>query len=116
MKRIVLGCALLLATGSLASAEESKKAKPEMKTFLDSHKGMPKGLPPEATAAEHKKDVEIAKKQFPHVHFTQYWYDSTSGSLTCECQAPSADDCVAVHKAAHDGHGPDEIHEVVRGK
>jgi hypothetical protein len=104
MKRLVLAVALL-TTGAVAHADTKTK------TFIDVHH-IPKGLSDAQLAAEHKKDLE-AQKKHKGVKYTRSWYEKDTGLLMCECHAPSKEDCDAVHKEAHDGHGADEIHEVV---
>jgi hypothetical protein len=104
MNRIVLAVALL-ATGAVAHADGKTK------TFIDVHH-LPKNLTDEQLAADHKKDLD-AEKKHKGVKYTRYWYEKDTGTLMCECQSPSKEECEAVHKEAHDGHAADEIHEMV---
>jgi hypothetical protein len=106
---------VLCGVCATAYAEETLKTETPgtMKIFLDVHRNVPKDLTPAQTAADHQKDIDAAKKLNSKAKFTQYWYDKQAGTLSCECAAPTVEDCEAVHKEA--GHPPDEIHEVVRG-
>ena len=104
MNRIILTIGVL-AIASIAHAETKTK------TFIDVHH-LPKGLSDAQLAADHKKDLEVEKKH-KGVKYGRYWYEKDTGLLMCECQAPSKEECDAVHKEAHDGHGADEIHEMV---
>ena len=104
MNRIFLA-AVIFTTGSVAHADAKTK------TFIDVHH-LPKGLSDDQLAADHRKDIE-AERKHKGVKYTRYWYERNTGLLMCECQAPSKEECDAVHKEAHDGHGAEEIHEMV---
>jgi hypothetical protein len=102
--------AFLCGTMATGLADKAEK-KPVLKTFLDIHRTIPKNLSDEALAADHKKDL-AAEKKHPNVHYTKGWYDKDKGVVFCLCEAPTKEECDAVHKEAHDGHGADEIFEV----
>ena len=49
------------------------------------------------------------------VHFLNYWFDASSGTVMCLAEAPSAEAAVAVHREAH-GLLPATIEEVTEGR
>jgi Protein of unknown function (DUF4242) len=100
---------VLLAAGLLSSSFAFADAK--IKTFVDIHRNVPKNMTDAQLAADHKKDLDVEKKH-KNVHYTHAFYDKDQGVIMCTCKAPTKEECDAVHKEAHDGHGADEIFEV----
>ena len=60
-----------------------------------------------------EKDLAVQGKH--KARFLNYWFDETTGTVTCLVEAPSAEDAVASHKEAH-GLVPDAIDEVIEGR
>jgi hypothetical protein len=114
MRSILLMVLCSVCAAALAEDAVTTEKPAAMKTFLDLHRNVPKDLTPAQTAADHQKDIDAAKRLNSKAKFTRFWYDKQAGTISCECLAPTAADCQAVHQAA--GHPPDEIHEVARGK
>lgn len=83
-----------------------------MPLFMDVHKNV-EGLTTEGVTEAHKKDLEVQEKH--GVKYLHYWYDESSGTVFCLCEAPSAEAAEAVHREAHGGVA-DEIIEVVEGE
>jgi hypothetical protein len=54
----------------------------------------------------------------PHKHgvrFLNYWFDASSGTVMCLCEAPNKMAALAVHKEAH-GLMPESLAEVTEGR
>jgi len=84
-----------------------------MKLYLDVHH-FPAGKVTAADVAEaHRKD--LATEASRGVHFLNYWFDASSGTVMCLAEAPSAEAAVAVHREAH-GLLPASIEEVTEGR
>jgi hypothetical protein len=86
---------------------------PGMKLYLDRHELGPGKVTAKDVAAAHQKDLAVQAKH--KVRFLNYWFDETTGTVTCLVEAPSADNAVAAHKEAH-GLVPDAIDEVIEGR
>lgn len=83
-----------------------------MPLYMDIHKSMD-GLTPEALADAHKKDLEVQGKH--GVKYINYWFNESTGTVFCLCDAPSKEAAEAVHREAHGGIA-DEIVEVKEGE
>jgi hypothetical protein len=86
---------------------------PGMKLFLDRHALGPGKVTAKDVAAAHQKDLAVQAKH--KARFLNYWFDETTGTVTCLVEAPSAEVAVASHKEAH-GLVPDAIDEVIEGR
>ena len=82
-----------------------------MPLFMDEHNGV-EGLPAEAVAGAHQKDLEVQKRH--NVNYLKYWFNEGTGTVFCLCEAPSKEAADAVHREAH-GLLADEIIEVKEG-
>jgi hypothetical protein len=83
-----------------------------MPLYMDIHKGV-EGLTTEAVTKAHQKDLEVQGKY--GVKYLKYWYDESTGTVFCLCEAPSKEAAEAVHREAHGGVA-DEIIEVREGE
>lgn len=83
-----------------------------MPLYMDIHQNL-KGLTARDAAEAHRKDLAIQHKY--GVKYLKYWYNETSGTIFCLCQAPSEDAAEAVHREAH-GMIADAILEVKEGE
>jgi hypothetical protein len=83
-----------------------------MPLFMDIHKSV-EGLTTEAVTEAHQKDLEVQGKY--GVKYLHYWYDESSGTVFCLCDAPNKEAAEAVHREAHGGVA-DEIIEVKEGE
>jgi hypothetical protein len=83
-----------------------------MPLFMDIHKSV-EGLTTEAVTEAHQKDLEVQGKY--GVKYLHYWYDESSGTVFCLCEAPNKEAAEAVHREAHGGVA-DEIIEVKEGE
>lgn len=83
-----------------------------MPLYMDIHKGVD-GLTAEAVIGAHQKDLEVQDKY--GVNYLKYWYDESTGTVFCLCEAPSKEAAEAVHREAH-GLVADEIIEVKEGE
>lgn len=84
-----------------------------MKLYLDRHDFGPGKVTAKDVAAAHRKDLAVQAKH--KARFLNYWFDESTGTVTCLVEAPSAEDAVAAHKEAH-GLVPDAIDEVIEGR
>lgn len=78
-----------------------------MATFMDVHTGLT-GITKEQLAEEHRKDLELEKKE--GVHFIKAWADPQSGKVFCLSEGPNMEAVKRVHASA--GHPAEEIYEV----
>ena len=83
-----------------------------MPLYMDVHNNV-KGLTPEGVAEAHQKDLAVQGKH--GVKYIKYWYNETTGSIFCLCEAPNKEAAIAVHREAHGGI-PDEVIEVKEGQ
>ncbi len=83
-----------------------------MPLYMDVHNNV-KGLTPEGVAEAHQKDLAVQGKH--GVKYIKYWYNETTGSIFCLCEAPNKEAAIAVHREAHGGI-PDEVIEVREGQ
>jgi hypothetical protein len=86
---------------------------PGRKLFLDRHHLGEGKVTAKDVAAAHSKDLAVQAKH--HARFLNYWFDASTGTVTCLVEAATADDAVASHREAH-GLLPDSIDEVVEGR
>lgn len=98
--------ALLLVAGAL-----SCKSQPD-RLLLDVHHVGPGKVTVDGVADAHRKD--LATQDAHDVQYRRYWVDTSSGTIFCLAEAPSADAAVDVHREAH-GLLADEVREVVPG-
>ena len=84
-----------------------------MKLYLDRHELGAGKVTAKDVAAAHQKDLAVQSKH--RSRFLNYWFDASTGTVTCLVEAPSAEDAVATHKEAH-GLLPDAIDEVTEGR
>jgi hypothetical protein len=82
-----------------------------MPLYMDIHKHV-KGLTTEGVTGAHQKDLAVQAKH--GVTYLKYWYDESTGTVFCLCEAPSKEAAAAVHREAHGGVA-DEIIEVTEG-
>jgi hypothetical protein len=85
----------------------------QLKLYLDRHRFGPGKVTARDVAAAHKKDLAIQSKH--GVRFLNYWFDPSTGTVSCLVEAPTAEAAVAAHKEAH-GLVPDAIDEVIEGR
>jgi len=83
-----------------------------MALYMDIHRQV-EGLTGEAAAGAHARDLEVQEKY--GVKHLRYWYDESTGTVFCLCEAPSKAAAEAVHREAH-GLVADEIVEVKEGE
>ena len=82
-----------------------------MPLYMDIHRNI-QGLTGAAVAGAHEKDLQVQAKH--GVNYLKYWYDESSGTVFCLCEAPSKEAAEAVHREAH-GLVAQEIVEVKEG-
>jgi len=85
----------------------------QLKLYLDRHRFGPGKVTARDVAAAHKKDLAVQAKH--GLRFLNYWFDASTGTVSCLVEAPSADAAVTAHKEAH-GLLPDAIDEVIEGR
>jgi hypothetical protein len=86
---------------------------PGAKLYLDVHRlGAGKATARDVAAA-HQRDLAVQAKY--GARFLTYWFDASTGTVMCLCEAPSLEVALAVHKEAH-GLMPESIEEVVEGR
>jgi hypothetical protein len=86
---------------------------PGTKLYLDRHELGAGKVTAKDVAAAHRKDLAVQAKH--RARFLNYWFDESTGTVTCLVEAPSAEDAVAAHKEAH-GLVPQAIDEVIEGR
>ena len=82
-----------------------------MTLYMDIHRQV-EGLTEEAAAGAHARDLEVQEKY--GVKYLRYWFDESTGTVFCLCEAPNKEAAEAVHREAH-GLAADEIIEVKEG-
>ena len=76
------------------------------------HHHQVEGLPAEAVAGAHQRDLEVQAKH--GVNYLKYRFDDGTGAVFCLVDAPSKAAAVAVHREAH-SLVADDITEVQEG-
>jgi hypothetical protein len=86
---------------------------PGSKLYLDVHHLGAGKVTAKDVAAAHQRDLAVEAKH--GVHFLNYWFDASSGTVICLCESPSKVAALAVHKEAH-GLMPETLTEVIEGR
>lgn len=79
-----------------------------MPLFMDIHSNA-QGFTIDQVVAAHELDLETQAKY--DTHYLTYWFNRDAGKIFCLVDAPSSQDAIKVHEAAH-GFVADEIIEV----
>jgi hypothetical protein len=105
----------LVASQVMEVTEDAAEWTPDrqLKLYLARHRFGPGKVTASDVAAAHKKDLAVQAKH--RVRFLNYWFDASTGTVSCLVEAPSPDAAVAAHKEAH-GLLPDAIDEVIEGR
>jgi len=106
MRTTAATLALLLVAGAI-----SCKSQPD-RLLLDVHHVGPGKVTVADVAGAHQKDLAVQDEH--DVRYQRYWVDTSSGTIFCLAEAPSAEAAVDVHREAH-GLLADEVREVVPG-